>query len=152
MDKIVMCKVEGVDVKEPIRAHEDDAGIDFFVPNNFEKTYLFPGKDILIPSGIRVVVPEGYALIAKNKSGVATKKKLSVGACVIDSGYRNQVHIHLYNFSNDTVIIEPGDKIVQFVLVKIGLHIPEFISEKEYEETYLNTERGLGGFGSSGAK
>ena len=152
MDKLIMCKVEGVEVKTPVRAHDTDAGIDFFVPENFPETTLQPGEDVLIPSGIRVVVPEGYALIAKEKSGVATKKKLTCGASVVDSDYRNQIHIHLFNFSSNLQVIKPGDKIIQFVLIPIGLHQPELINEKLYEELYLNTERGLGGFGSTGSR
>ena len=151
-EKLIMCKVEGVEVKTPVRAHDTDAGIDFFVPENFPETTLQPGEDILIPSGIRVVVPKGYALIAKEKSGVATKKKLSVGANCVDTGYVGQVHIHLFNFSSNTQVIKPGDKIVQFVMIKIGSHQPELISEEVYEAVYCNTERGAGGFGSTGSR
>ena len=152
MDKLIMCKVEGVEVKTPVRAHDTDAGIDFFVPENFPETTLQPGEDVLIPSGIRVVVPEGYALIAKEKSGVATKKKLSIGANCVDESYRGQVHIHLFNFSSNLQVIKPGDKIVQFVLIPIGLHQPELIFESDYMEQYSNTERGEGGFGSTGSR
>ena len=63
------------DVKNPTRAHETDAGIDFFVPNDFETVTLKPGEDVLIDSGIKVIVPKGYALIFKEKSGVAAKRK-----------------------------------------------------------------------------
>lgn len=75
-----VCRVR--DVKLPNKAHKIDAGFDFFIPNDFTPTVLEPGKDICIPSGVKVIVPHGYALIAKNKSGVATKKKLRTGACV----------------------------------------------------------------------
>src|SRR5574344_675222 len=108
------------DVKAPVRAHSSDGGIDFFVPNDVKEIKVGPHGSVLIPSGVKVIVPSGYALIAMNKSGVATKKKLIVGACVVDEGYTNEVHIHLINTSDDEccVDINPGDKIVQFVLVK----------------------------------
>ena len=96
-------------VKSPMRAHPFDAGIDFYVPEDLtadvmkqklnvvkediEVSYngkfinamkLKPGQSILIPTGIHVKVPDGYALIYMNKSGVASKKHLHVGACVVD--------------------------------------------------------------------
>lgn len=66
-------------VKSPVRGHDTDAGIDFFIPEDFKQTVLKPGEDVLIDSGIKVIIPEGYALIFKEKSGVATKKKLTIG-------------------------------------------------------------------------
>ena len=63
-------------VKTPSRGTEKSAGIDFFVPDDFDKKLVFPEGSILIPSGIRADVPEGYALIVFNKSGVAVKKVL----------------------------------------------------------------------------
>jgi len=67
-------------VKTPSRGTSASAGIDFYVPEDFETTTLKPGQSVLIPSGIRVQIPRGYALIAFNKSGVAVKQGLSVGA------------------------------------------------------------------------
>lgn len=72
------------EVKSPCRAHDTDAGIDFFIPEDFVSTKMKVGDSVLIPSGIKVNVPKGYMLTAFNKSGVATKKGLSVGACVVD--------------------------------------------------------------------
>ena len=70
------------DVKTPVRGTEKSAGIDFFVPKDFNKTRLFPGESVFIPSGIKVNVPTGHALIAFNKSGVALKKNLAQ-TCII---------------------------------------------------------------------
>ena len=78
------------DVKLPQRAHDEDAGYDFYVPNDFAPYTLLPGNDVLIPSGIKVIVPKGYALVAHNKSGVATKLKLGHGAEVCDEGYSGE--------------------------------------------------------------
>ena len=138
------------EVKSPTRAHETDAGIDFFVPEDFEETWLNPNDDILIDSGIRVIVPKGYALIFKEKSGVATKKKLTVGACVVDSDYRGNVHLHLFNNGHTPQVIKAGDKIVQGIVVPISLCQLEEISEEEYNKD--ETERADGGFGSTGTK
>ena len=136
------------DVKNPVRGHDTDAGIDFFIPNDFEPKLLEPGEDILIDSGIKVIVPKGYALIFKEKSGIAVKKKLTIGACVIDSDYRGAVHLHLFNNGKENVVIGPGDKITQGVVVPISLCTPKEISEEEYNS--YDTERGEGGFGSTG--
>ena len=62
------------EVKTPSRAHSNDAGIDLFIPEDFLSQVLNPGQSVLIPSGIKARVPEGYALIAFNKSGIAAKK------------------------------------------------------------------------------
>lgn len=139
------------EVKSPVRGHETDAGIDFFIPEDFENKILAPGEDVLIPSGIKVVVPKGFALIFKEKSGVATKKKLTIGACVVDSDYRGEVHLHLFNNGLDEVFLEAGDKITQGIIFPIALGTPTEVSEEEYS-TYDNTERGEGGFGSTGVK
>ena len=139
------------DVKSPVRANPTDAGIDFFVPNDFGAVTLEPGQDILIDAGVRVVVPKGYALIFKEKSGVATKRKLTVGACVVDSDYRGNVHLHLFNNGTTIQSIEAGDKITQGLVVPVSLCPTEEVSGEVYEE-YCNTERGDGGFGSTGTK
>ena len=151
VETLKMCRVR--DVRLPEKAHTTDAGFDFFVPNDFEPKTLFYNSDILIPSGIKVIVPHGYALIAMNKSGVAVKHKLQVGACVVEENHTGEVHMHIYNHSSpdNAVQIVPGMKIVQFVLVRIGNHSVEEISTKQYESETGITERGAGGFGSTGA-
>ena len=137
-------------VKSPVRGHDTDAGIDFFIPEDFKQTILKPGEDVLIDSGIKVIIPEGYALIFKEKSGVATKKKLTIGAAVIDSDYRGVVHFHLFNNGLDEQEINPGDKIIQGLIIPVSLCETLEISEDEFNNH--NTERGEGGFGSTGVK
>lgn len=136
------------EVKSPTRAHATDAGIDFFVPDDFGEVTLKPGEDVLIDAGIKVIVPEGYALIFKEKSGVATKKKLTIGASVVDSDYRGNVHLHLFNNGTEDQVITAGEKITQGLVVPISLCELEEISEEKYSED--KTERAEGGFGSSG--
>ena len=137
------------DVKLPEYGTEDSVGIDFFVPNDFIPITLQPGEDALIPSGLRVKLPKRTALIAFNKSGVATKKKFSKGAQVIDPDYQGEVHLHVFNVGKEPREINPGDKIVQFI------HLPiiksKLIRCQSEEELYpAKTERGTGGFGSTG--
>ena len=132
-----------------------DAGFDFYVPVGTEAVLVNPHEAALINTKIRSYLPEGIALIAFNKSGVATKKGLQVGACVVDRSYQGEIHIHVYNWGKTPVLIEPGDKLVQFVPVKIEEEAPLICYEDStslkdfFPET---TERGSGGFGSTGDK
>ena len=155
------------EVKSPSRGTEQSAGIDFFVPNEWnsgEPLSVEPGGRVLIPSGIKVNVPSGYALIAFNKSGIASKTGMVVGACVVDEDYQGEVHINMINTNQPTeqtdgtvyaaypgyVTITPGDKLVQFILVPVNYANPEEVSLEElYSEV---SERGEGGFGSTGLK
>lgn len=138
------------DVKTPARGNAVAAGIDFFVPNDASSHTLLPGQNALIPSGIKMEVPQGFALIAFNKSGIAAKKGLQVGACVIDEDYQGEVHLDMHNISDKTVTIEPGDKIVQFLLIKVDNCSVEEVPAEELHT--VATERGAGGFGSTGVK
>ena len=140
------------DVKSPNRGTPQSAGIDLYVPEDFTSSSLQPGQSILIPSGLKVNVPVNHVLVAFNKSGVATKKNLQVGACVIDEDYQGEIHIHLINVGCDSTSIDPGDKIIQLVLLPT---VYESVEITETEESLWKgklTERGEGGFGSTGNK
>lgn len=134
------------DVKTPERGTSGSAGLDFFVPNDFIEKELLNGESAFIPSGIKAQVPKGYALIAFSKSGVALKKELAIGACVVDEDYTGEIHLHVYNWGNRPVIIKPGEKLVQFLLLPVLYSEIEVCDELEFEKT----ERGDGGFGSTG--
>lgn len=132
-------------VNSPSRGTARSAGIDFYVPDN-EIYVIEPGKDVLINSGIKVKVPEYFVFIAFNKSGVATKRKLTVGACVIDEDYQGEIHIHLFNMSDERIVLRGGDKIVQFVLLPADYHgLQEMFSEQDlYPETSTRGDKGFG--------
>jgi len=138
------------DVKTPTRANITDAGIDFFVPNDQEPTSIEPGESTLIPSGIKVDVPRNHVLVAFNKSGVASKRQLIVGACVVDCGYQGEIYINMQNIGNTKQVLYPGDKIVQFVLLQLGEYTVFVVDEDNlYEE---ESNRGSGALGSTGTK
>ena len=147
-NKIGFTKVR--DVKSPARAGLSEAGIDLYVPEDFPFTIVGPGQSILIPSGVKVRIPKGNVLIAFNKSGVAVKKNLHVGACVIDESYTGEIHINMTNVGREATNVSPGDKILQLVLIK--QEYLELESFKTTEELYTDHEstRGEGGFGSTG--
>ena len=136
-------------VKTPVRGTPESAGIDFFVPEGIIAR-LVPGQSCLIPSGIKADVPQGHALIAFNKSGVAVKKNLYVGASVVDEDYQGEIHINLTNVGREEVEINPGEKIIQFILLPVFY---DTIEEVELENLYAGaTTRGEGGFGSTGVE
>ena len=150
MEEFNLKFIKTKEVKSPVRGHDTDAGIDFFIPEDFESVTLRPNEDVCIDSGIKVIVPKGYALIFKEKSGVALKKKLIIGACVVDSDYRGNVHFHLFNNGLEVQSLNAGDKIIQGIVFPISLCQPEEISEEEYNTN--ETSSGEGGFGSTGTK
>ena len=155
------------DVKLPKRNSSGDAGIDFFVPEvsedftrlllnknpdiviNGKTIAIRPHGSIMIPSGIHVRVPVDHALIAFNKSGIAGKQQLTVGACVIDNSYQGEVHINMINTSDKHQLIDFGSKLVQFILLPVW-HCD--IAETNITDLYINHEsvRGSGAFGSTG--
>jgi dUTP pyrophosphatase len=137
-------KLESQDAKMPTRAKHGDAGLDLYSP----KEYIVPPQsDVLIPLNWSCEFPDGFVMVVKEKSGRATKDKFDIGACVVDSGYRGMVHVHIFN--NDirrTVIIKKGEKIAQAVVY------PCWIGEPIEATSLSKSERGRGGFGSTGLK
>ena len=93
------------DVMSPCRSHQYDAGIDFYVPADYRSEGIKPGHSEKIASGIKADIAIGMALVAFNKSGVATKHGLQVGACVVDAGYEGEIHLHVMNVSHRTVFV-----------------------------------------------
>ena len=90
-------------------------------------------------------------LLDLNKSGIATKKKLAVGACVIDVSYQGIIHYHVYNFSRDKwAELKCDEKVVQMVQVPVlsGMEVVENLKPEEFFEE--KTDRASGGFGSTG--
>lgn len=136
------------DVKSPSRGTSASAGLDFYVPNDFIPVSLNPGESVNIPSGIKMMVQYGFSGNFYNKSGVG-KKGLLVGACVVDSDYRGEVHLNVHNVSKDSIAIDPGMKLVQMLIQPVAMTTPEEISKEKYD-SYAPTERGSGGFGSTG--
>ncbi len=135
-------------VLTPTRANANDAGIDFYIPWDRTAELVYPNDQCIIDTGIKVDVPPGYALVAFNKSGIATKKRLLVGACVVDAGYQGTININLHNVGTEKQLLSPGDKIIQFLLLPLG---PSELTEVPQEDLYTNkSDRGEGKFGSTG--
>jgi len=131
--------------KLPTKAYSGDAGWDLY--SDFEGLIqINPGERQIISTGCSFAIPEGYYGRIADRSSVAWKNGCHVLAGVIDSKFRGEVKIVLVNLSNETFIINPGDKIAQLVIV------PIYTGELVEVDTLDDTERGEGGFGSSGNK
>jgi dUTP pyrophosphatase len=146
--KIRVYKVRGW-ARLPARAYETDAGMDlFFYPDDNALKSIRPNQSVLLHTGLKIEVPEGYMLEIKNKSGIASKRNLVVGACVVDSGYNGEIFVNLHNIGLLTEYVEPGQKIAQAVMVPIVYPELEEISE---DNVYgRKTDRGFGTLGSTG--
>jgi len=107
---------------------------------------LKPFERILIPTGIKIALPEGYEAQVRPRSGLAIKHGVTVlnTPGTIDSDYRGEIKIILINLSNESFVINNGDRIAQMVIAKYEQ------AEFETVEVLDNTERGEGGFGSTG--
>ena len=146
----VKVKILRSEAKLPTRAYDDDAGLDFYYcpKEGKENIEIRPMGNAVIPTGISIEVPAGHMLEMKNKSGVAAKKQLLVGSCVIDRGYTGEIFVNLNNVGTKIQIIEPGQKVVQGVFVKISQ--PELIIIDPSQGLYEKSDRQDGSLGSTG--
>lgn len=125
----------------PLRAHNTDAGLDLRTPINVT---VPAGGSVVIDTGIHIEIPEGFAGFLKSKSGLNVNHGI-VSEGVIDAGYTGSIRAKLYNLSDVSFDFFAGDKITQLVI------LPVIIPNKlELVNSLSETERGDGGFGSTG--
>ena len=137
------------DAKLPIRAHQTDAGMDlFFCPEDKVSLTIPPATSALLQTGIKVEVPQNCMLQIMNKSGVASKRALVTGACVVDEGYTGEVFVNLHNIGKDHQTVHAGQKIAQGVFVRIEKPIMMLVQEDAIYDK--KTARGSGALGSTG--
>ena len=128
----------------PTRAHEGDAGLDLYAS---EAAHIGPGERWQVATGVAVEIPEGHAGLVVPRSGLAKRNGISVvnAPGLIDAGYRGELKVLLLNNDPAEVFrITPGDRIAQLVVS------PVVIAEPTEAETLSVSERGEGGFGSTG--
>ena len=149
----VFVKRVNQNAKLPTRVNNSDAGADVYYCGE-NSVVLEPNNTVLLGTGLNIATPHGFVCEVKNRSGMAAKKHLIVGACVIDSGYAGEVKINLHNVGNTAQEIHPGDKIAQILFYPVGLPVFEELPENEelYSRTDTNSSRADNGFGSSGAR
>jgi len=137
---------------DPVRANPSDAGLDVFYSPEEEKQSIAisPGESKVIPTGLRFGVPHGYMLEVKNRSSVAAKRSLIVGACVVDSGYDGEVFVNLHNIGKETQYVRGGDKIAQLVMIPVvNFRAIQSTSGDLYRSPITISDRGDGALGST---
>ena len=137
----------------PTKAHEDDAGFDLYAPHDFKidgnshianpLLFNFAIASATVDTGVHIAIPKGYVGMVKSKSGLNVKRGLTAEG-VIDCGYTGSIVVKLYNHSQYEYHFKKGDKIAQLVVMPISTEGLELVDKLE------DTERGTGGFGSTG--
>lgn len=129
----------------PTKGTEEAAGFDLYVDNDKAVTIL-PHETEMLQTNIAFELPRGHFGAVFARSGLSTKKGIRPSTCVsvIDSDYRGSVGVPLHNDSNEPRVIEPHERVAQMVIIPIPE--VEFVLVDSLEET----ERGTGGFGSTG--
>ena len=128
----------------PGYARADDAGLDLHAA---ERTVLKPGERVLVPTGVAIAIPKGFAGLVMPRSGLALRHGVSVlnAPGLIDAGYRGELKVLLINHdSTTTVTLERGERIAQLVISAVTS--AELVEVQELP----TSERGEGGFGSTG--
>ena len=130
----------------PTRGSDDAAGFDLYAATN-ENIQILPHQTVKVGTGIAVAIPQGYFGGIYARSGLATKKGLRPANCVgvVDADYRGEVIVALHNDTENIQVVDAGDRIAQLI-------IQPYLDTLFNEVDNLNdTERGTGGFGSTGA-
>lgn len=133
------------DILLPTYATAGSSGMDIRAAIEFEMT-IPAGKFLLVPTNLSVEIPQGYELQVRPRSGLAAKNGIGVlnSPGTIDSDYRGEIKIILFNFSELDFVVHRGDRIAQLVLAKVHL------AEVKESDELNDTKRGHGGFGHTG--
>jgi dUTP pyrophosphatase len=125
----------------PTRAHPDDAGLDLY---GLEDVYFEAGQGKVAKTGIALALPQGHVGLITDRSSLA-KKGITTAGGVIDAGYRGEIQVVLWNISPLPVQLKRGERIAQILILPIATPVVAEVSSLD------ETQRGLGGFGSTGA-
>ena len=127
--------------KLPVREHADDAGLDLF---SAEDARIMPKAQVTVGTGIKIAIPSGHAGFVWDKSGIAAKHNIKILGGVLDSNYRGELKIIMHNLGAGPYEVRRGEKVAQLVVEPIAY--PPIVEERLPEDT----DRGAGGFGSTG--
>jgi dUTP pyrophosphatase len=128
----------------PERAHPGDAGADLFAAADVE---LAPGQRAVIPTGVAIALPDGYAAFVHPRSGLASRYGVTIvnAPGTVDAGYRGEIRVTLLNTDADTPVrFQRGDRIAQLVVQRVEYPVFHEV------ERLPGSARGDGGFGSTG--
>ena len=138
---VIRCQKTSEDATVPTKAHDSDAGWDLY---SSEETIIGKGERQLVKTQICLEIPDDYVGLIWPRSGLAVKQGVDVFAGVVDSGYRGEVGVCLFNSSDKDFHIRKGDRIAQILFQEVT---KSNIIEVENLE---DSDRGERGFGSSG--
>jgi dUTP pyrophosphatase len=142
----ILVKIERMfeDVILPREGTRESAGYDLY---SMEDVSMLPGEVHAISTGLKMEIPQGFLGLIRSRSGQALKKGLCVVADVIDSDYRGEVKVIATNLSTSRIIsFEKGERVAQIIFA------PQIYATFELTDNLSKTERGAGGFGSTGLK
>lgn len=125
----------------PTKAHKADAGYDLYAAHS---KYILSGGSAVIDTGVHLNIPEGFFGLVAGRSGLNFKESIICPQGTIDAGYTGSIKVKLYNLQQESRMIMKGDRIAQIIFMRC--HSPEF----EVVDELAETDRGEGGFGSSG--
>lgn len=125
----------------PEKAHVNDAGYDLRSP---VEAQVYPGDSVVIDTGVHIELPLGTVGMLKSKSGLNVKHGI-VSEGVIDVGYTGSIRVKLYNHGHEAYFVRRGDKVSQLVILPLA-----DVGELEIVSELSESERGDGGFGSTG--
>lgn len=130
----------------PTKGTQRSGGYDLYADTNID-VVIPPGQTVSLFTGIALEIPSGYAGFVYSRSGAAVKRGLCIatGVSVIDADYRGNIGIPIRNESNETQVISPHERIAQIVF-----HPVADVKFNEVDGDLSQTERGTGGFGSTG--
>ena len=143
----ILIKRLSKDVALPKYETEGSSGLDL-AANTDKQIKILPGKSEIIPTGLAVAIPKNFEIQIRPRSGLAAKNQISVlnTPGTIDADYRGELKVILINLSDKVFVVEKGLRIAQMVLCPVVKATLKEVTNLE------NTERGSGGFGSTGIK
>ena len=147
MEKITVNIINSSGNPLPAYETEGSAGMDLRAALD-EPVVLAPLQRAMIPTGLRIALPQGYECQIRPRSGLAAKHGITVlnSPGTIDADYRGEIKVILVNLSNEPFTINPGERVCQMVISRYSR--AEWVQVKVLDET----ERGSGGFGHTGVK
>jgi dUTP pyrophosphatase len=140
----VLIKRLDPDLPVPVRSHPGDAGADLYAAADVE---LAPGQRAVVPTGVAIALPDGYAAFVHPRSGLAARHGVTIvnAPGTVDAGYRGEIRVTLLNTDSDrTVRLRRGDRIAQLVVQRVERPVFHEV------EKLPGSARGDGGFGSTG--
>ena len=126
------------------KKHDEDAGLDIM---SAERVTILPLSSVVISTGLFLEIPFGHVGLIWSRSGLSCNHDIEVGAGCIDSNFRGEVKVHLYNHSDVSYFVNAGDRIAQLLTMPVNLNCYE---EVENLDELSDTDRGENAFGSTG--